>query len=90
MDAPMAVPCLGSPPQTQWPAIWRADIVKDSPNVVMILAGRWEVSNRTYDGHWTSIEDPAFAAYVERELREAVTVAELRWGNRRPDDGSLL
>ena len=75
VDAPMAVPCQGSPQPTQWPEIWRADIVKDSPNVVMILAGRWEVSNRTYDGHWTNIEDPAFAAYVERELREAVRVA---------------
>ena len=34
VDAPMAAPCLGTPAQTQWPAIWRADIVKDSPNVV--------------------------------------------------------
>ena len=75
VDAPMAVQCLGSPPQQQWPDLWRAEIAKDSPNVVMILAGRWEVSNRTYDGRWTNIEDPAFAAYVQRELREAVRVA---------------
>ena len=75
VDAPMAAQCLGAPPQTQWPALWRAKIVKDRPNVVMILAGRWEVSNRTYDGHWTNIEDPAYADYVERELRHAVQVA---------------
>jgi peptidoglycan/LPS O-acetylase OafA/YrhL len=75
VDAPMATPCLGAPARTQWPALWRAKIVKDDPNVVLILAGRWEVSNRTYDGRWTDIEDPAYAAYVQRELRHAVHVA---------------
>jgi len=75
VDAPMAVQCVGSPPQTQWPALWKAAIAKDDPNVVMILAGRWEVSNRTYDGHWTNIEDPTYAAYVRRELTDAVHLA---------------
>ncbi len=75
VDAPMAVQCLGAPAQTQWPALWKADIAKDDPNVVMILAGRWEVSNRTYDGHWTNIEDPTYAAYVRRELTDAVRLA---------------
>ena len=58
--------------RTQWPALWKADIAKDHPNVVMILAGRWEVSNRTYDGHWTNIENPTYAAYVQRQLEYAV------------------
>ena len=75
VDVPMAVQCLGGPSQTQWPALWKADIVKDDPNVVMILAGRWEVSNRTYHGRWTDIENPAYAAYVRRELTDAVHVA---------------
>jgi peptidoglycan/LPS O-acetylase OafA/YrhL/lysophospholipase L1-like esterase len=75
VNAPMAVQCRGTPAQTQWPALWRAKIVKDHPNVVMILAGRWEVSNRTYDGHWTNIENPTYAAYVQRELTYAVQVA---------------
>ncbi|HXN62470.1 MAG TPA: acyltransferase [Acidimicrobiales bacterium] len=75
VDAPMAVQCRGAPPRTQWPALWKADIAKDHPNVVMILAGRWEVSNRTYDGHWTNIENPTYAAYVQRQLRYAVRVA---------------
>ena len=65
VDAPMAVQCRGAPPRPQWPALWKADIAKDHPNVVMILAGRWEVSNRTYDGHWTNIENPTYAAYVQ-------------------------
>ena len=75
VDAPMAAACLGEPPQAQWPALWRADVVKDQPNVVMILAGRWEVSNRTYDGRWTNIEDPDYAAYVRHQLTLAVDVA---------------
>jgi peptidoglycan/LPS O-acetylase OafA/YrhL len=75
VDAPMAVQCRGEPAREQWPTLWKADIAKDHPNVVMILAGRWEVSNRTYDGHWTNIENPAYAAYVQRELRYAVGVA---------------
>ena len=75
VDAPMAIQCRGAPPRLQWPTLWKADIAKDDPNVVMILAGRWEVSNRTYGGHWTDIENPTYAAYVQRELRYAVRVA---------------
>jgi lysophospholipase L1-like esterase len=67
--------CRGGPASTQWPALWKADIAKDHPNVVMIMAGRWEVSNRTYDGHWTNITNPTYAAYVEQSMREAVHVA---------------
>ena len=75
VDAPMAAQCRGAPPRLQWPRLWKADIAKDDPNVVMILAGRWEVSNRSYEGHWTNIENPTYAAYVQRELRYAVRVA---------------
>ena len=41
----------------------------------MILAGRWEVANRTYKGRWTNIENPAYAGYVKDQLRYAVRVA---------------
>ena len=44
----------------------------------MILAGRWEVANRTYQGHWTNIENPRYAAYVKRQLKRAVYVAGSR------------
>ena len=90
VDAPMAVQCRGAPPRSQWPALWKADIAKDHPNVVMILAGRWEVSNRTYDGHWTNIENPTYAAYVQRAAAVRGAGRRLRRGQRRPDDGPLL
>ena len=50
-------------------------IARWHPDVVMILAGRWEVSNRTYEGRWTDILDPVYAAYVEQQLAQAVLVA---------------
>ena len=56
----------------------------------MILAGRWEVSNRTYEGRWTNIENPTYAAYVRRQLEYAVQRGRLRRGVSRPADGSVL
>jgi peptidoglycan/LPS O-acetylase OafA/YrhL len=58
-----------------WPEQWRGWLRQDRPNVVMILAGRWEVVNRTYHGHWTNILHPAFAAYVRHQLDVAVGLA---------------
>jgi hypothetical protein len=38
------------------------------PNVVALLAGRWEVVDREFHGKWTNILNPTFAAYVKRQL----------------------
>lgn len=75
VDTPMSSLCNGGPPATQWPAFWLAKIAEVRPNVVMILAGRREVANRTYEGHWTNILNPAYADYVRRQLEYAVQVA---------------
>jgi peptidoglycan/LPS O-acetylase OafA/YrhL len=71
VDTPMATQCADN----LWPGIWRSDIAKFKPDVVMILAGRWEVANRTYEGKWTSIEDPTYATYVKHQLEYAVGLA---------------
>jgi hypothetical protein len=34
----------------------------------MVLAGRWEVVDRLYQGKWTNILEPSFAAYVKQRL----------------------
>jgi peptidoglycan/LPS O-acetylase OafA/YrhL len=73
--APMAGACSGARGEEQWPKIWKGDLNTFQPNVVMILAGRWEVTNRTYQGHWTNILQPGYADYVRRQLKLAVTVA---------------
>jgi peptidoglycan/LPS O-acetylase OafA/YrhL len=70
--------CNGSPlvpgeplNQQPWANQWEAAINDVKPNVVVLLAGRWEVVDREYDGSWTDIQDPAYAAYVKNQLEQA-------------------
>ena len=39
--------------------------------MVVLLAGRWEVVDREYQGTWTNILSPAYAAYVKQQLEQA-------------------
>jgi len=57
---------------TVWDSNWVARV---HPNVVMVLAGRWEVADRTYNGQWTDILHPSFAAYVKRQLDHVVDLS---------------
>jgi peptidoglycan/LPS O-acetylase OafA/YrhL len=68
-------PCSGAPAnpnapfdQQPWPDEWTADMNAIKPNVVVVLAGRWEVVNREFHGTWTNILNPKFAAYVKSQL----------------------
>ncbi|HVB92221.1 MAG TPA: acyltransferase family protein [Acidimicrobiales bacterium] len=51
-----------------WPYQWLAAMAATHPNVVVLLAGRWEVVDREYQGKWTNILNPTFAAYVKHQL----------------------
>jgi len=62
------------PGNPSWPVLWSRWISEFKPDVVVLLAGRWEVANRTYHGHWTNIENPAYAAYIKSSLTRAVQV----------------
>ena len=75
-----AVPpaCNGSPLQPgassdtkPWPYQWLDAMNEVKPNVVVLLAGRWEVVDREYQGSWTNILNPAYAAYVKQQLEQA-------------------
>jgi peptidoglycan/LPS O-acetylase OafA/YrhL len=75
-DTPIA--CGGSGVQpggpsanTPWQEQWRDAISEDQPNVVVVLAGRWEVVDRKYNGTWTNILHPTYAAYVKSQLNQA-------------------
>ena len=59
----------------QWPAQWAGNIAAFHPNVVMVLAGRWEVMDRWIDGHWSHIGQPDFDAALRQSLAQAVQVA---------------
>jgi len=54
--------------QQPWPYRWLNAMSVTHPNVVVLLAGRWEVVNREYLGKWTNILNPTFAAYVKHQL----------------------
>jgi peptidoglycan/LPS O-acetylase OafA/YrhL len=74
---PPGYPCLPTPPPgvLPWPAQWVQWLHRYHPNVVLFLAGRWEVPDRTYRGHWTDILNPTYASYVKSQLQTAVNVA---------------
>ena len=57
--------------QQPWPNQWLNAINTVKPNVAVLLAGRWEVLDREYQGSWTNILHPAYAAYVKSQLEQA-------------------
>ena len=70
--------CDGSPLQPgenpdlrPWTYQWQDAMNAVKPNVVVLLAGRWEVVDREYEGTWTNILHPAYAAYVKQQLEQA-------------------
>lgn len=78
--APSSDDCQPNPPpgRLQWPQEWQGWVDAYQPNLVILLAGRWEVVDRTYDGKWTNILDATYAAYVRAQLQLAVDVATSR------------
>jgi peptidoglycan/LPS O-acetylase OafA/YrhL len=63
-----------TPASAQWPALWRGDVEQFRPNVVVVLAGRWEVHDRLIDGQWMHIGEPKFDADLKQSLEQAVQV----------------
>ena len=59
-----------------WPAAWTDALARNQPAMVAIVVGRWELMDRVYEGRWTNLFDPAFAAYVESELDGAVQLMQ--------------
>jgi peptidoglycan/LPS O-acetylase OafA/YrhL len=83
-----------------WPVRWRRAVLRDNPNISLILVGRWETMDRILDGRWTHVGDPAFDAHLRSQLRLAISVTGSRGAqvllatepyNRRGEqpDGSL-
>ncbi len=73
---PMTAQCNPSTPKSgRWPAQWQGDLNQFRPNVVVLLAGRWEVEDRLIGGRWLHIGDPAFDKDLKASLEQAVDVA---------------
>ncbi|CUU58926.1 hypothetical protein Ga0074812_12354 [Parafrankia irregularis] len=56
-----------------WPNRLRQKVDEVHPDVALLLVGRWEVTDQVYNGRRTHIGDPAFDAYLGRELDLAIT-----------------
>ena len=71
-----AGPCRTTPAQgvNPWPTAWKAWVGQLRPNVVVLLAGRWEVADWDFLGRRTNILHSAFATYVQHQLERAVRI----------------
>ncbi len=58
----------------QWPSTYSRAVQRFKPNISVLLAGRWEVANALWHGHWTSIDHPGYASYIAQQLSEAIKV----------------
>jgi hypothetical protein len=68
--------CGASSPATQqWPALWSGVLRHERPNVVMIMAGRWEDSDQIIHGRLLHIGEPTYDAVLRADLQRAVRVA---------------
>ncbi|HET6794476.1 MAG TPA: SGNH hydrolase domain-containing protein [Acidimicrobiales bacterium] len=63
------------PQCTTWQATWQAAVNRDHPDVVAVVVGRWELMDRVYNGGWTHVGDPAYDAYIESLLEQAIAIA---------------
>lgn len=60
-----------------WAGNWENDVATVKPNVVVVLAGTWDVSDRRLAGttNWTHIGEPAFDSYLAGEVAALNAVA---------------
>jgi hypothetical protein len=68
-----AAPCEPGSGDPGWAADWSALVDRYHPRVSVFLA-RLDIVNRLYDGSWTHIGEPAYDAYLESQMQEAVRV----------------
>ncbi len=66
-----------TPASQQWPAFDTARIRSTRPgpgDVVLFVAGDWEVQDLLMNGHWTNILEPSFQRYEMTQMRKAVKI----------------
>jgi peptidoglycan/LPS O-acetylase OafA/YrhL len=75
-SAPPCQPFSGDP---GWPTDWTSDVAAYGPKVSIVL-NRLDVVDRLYNGTWTHVGDPAFDAYLESQMRLAISILSARGG----------
>ncbi|MEV4759694.1 acyltransferase family protein [Micromonospora sp. NPDC049559] len=61
-----------------WDARWRRAVESDDPDLAVILLDRWELMDRRLDGTYRHVGEPAYDAYLNRELGLAISLASAR------------
>ena len=61
-----------------WPVTFHQMVDRFDPDVVAIELGRWEVSSRLIDGHWSTIGQPAWDRLYAAQLARAIRVFSSR------------
>ncbi len=61
-----------------WPQTWQQRVDRLDPDVVAVLLGRWEVSDRIVGGTWTRIGEPAWDHLYASELGHAIRILSSR------------
>ncbi len=61
-----------------WRQKWARLVQVYDPDVVTVLLGRWEISDRLYRGHWTHIGNADFDGHLFAELGQVVRILSAR------------
>jgi hypothetical protein len=64
-----------SPLGEQWPALAAQRVLGTTRgDVVLFIAGEWEVQDLFREGRWTNITHPSFQRYLLHQMRKAVSI----------------
>jgi peptidoglycan/LPS O-acetylase OafA/YrhL len=76
LQLPMFQACnTATPAQGQWPAADARAVAHTAPgDLVLFVAGNWEVQDILRNGQWTNIEQPSFQKYELSQMRKAVQI----------------
>ncbi len=59
-----------------WHQRWAGAMAEQSPEVVGLMFGRWEIVDHLHHGVWMHIGDPAWDGHLSRELSQLIELAE--------------
>jgi lysophospholipase L1-like esterase len=71
-------PHTNYPGCTKWYQRWQGAVAADDPDVAVILLNRWELMDRRLDGAYQHVGQPAYDAYLKKQLDQAVSIAGSR------------
>jgi peptidoglycan/LPS O-acetylase OafA/YrhL len=57
-----------------WPTVWRGAVLRDRPEVVGLLIGRFELGTHFHDGRWVHVGERRWDAVLTEQLNRAVDI----------------